>query len=82
MIFFYKVVGTRHPKGGGWAEPKNGEAYFWARSWRAVWVCEHGKSQLFYKQIVRLLRIVKFRKTFNLIFFKVALLLVLRAHCT
>jgi len=36
MIFFYKVVGTRHPKGGGWAEPKNGEAYFWARSWRAV----------------------------------------------
>jgi len=36
---------------------------------------EHGKSQLFYKQIVRLLRVVKLRKVFNLIFFKVALLL-------
>jgi hypothetical protein len=25
---------VRYPKGGGWAKPKNGEANFWARSWR------------------------------------------------
>jgi hypothetical protein len=24
----------RHPKGGGWAKPKNGVAHFWAWGWR------------------------------------------------
>jgi uncharacterized protein YjaZ len=43
----------------------------------AVWCerSEHDKSQIFYKQTVRLLRFVKFDKIFNFIFFKVALLL-------
>jgi len=29
-------LSRHHLKGGGWAEPKNGEAHFWAWGWRAV----------------------------------------------
>jgi len=28
--FLNFILLVRHPKGGGWAKPKNGEAYFWA----------------------------------------------------
>jgi hypothetical protein len=38
MIFIYQYLSTQITitclSGGGWAEPKNGEAHFWARSWR------------------------------------------------
>jgi hypothetical protein len=62
-----------------------------AEKWRSPffgvgWRCGVSETNTakanFLKQIVRLLQIVKLREISNFIFFKVALLLVLRTHCT
>jgi len=34
VLFNRTTLSVRHRKGGGWAEPKNGEAHFWAWGWR------------------------------------------------
>ena len=72
-----------HPKGGGWAEPKNGEAHFWAWGWRCgVSEANTAEANFSINKLSDCSELSGYAKFSILNFFKVAPLLVLRTHCT
>jgi len=59
--------------GGGWAKPKNGEANFWARSWRCgVSVANTAKANYLINIFVAFLRFFTHFSHYSLISLEVA----------